>query len=142
MGTSCNSCVILQRTFWLIMQLLSRFFFPALVLLCSCIHGLRLNRNSGATPYSVMESFHDSHQLFQLRLPTVARVTHLEILLIESLVRQSPAILAAFAYCHQCHSDSLHRISFAIVTSCSSYVCLLLLVLRSRNIFSVSHHSF
>ena len=47
-----------------------------LSLSCSCIHGLHLNRNLGATPYSVMESFFcNSHQLFQLHLSTVAHVT-------------------------------------------------------------------
>ena len=42
-----------------------------LSLSCSCIHGIHLDRNLGATPYSV----------------------------IESPLQQSPAILAAPAYC-------------------------------------------
>ena len=75
-----------------------------LSLSCSCIHGIHLDRNSGAKPYSVMEF----------------------------VSRQSPDVLAASAYCHWRHSDSFHRISFATVTSCSSCVCLLLLALRSR----------
>ena len=75
-----------------------------LLLSCSCIHGLHLDRNSGATPFSVKEF----------------------------VSRQSPAVLAASAYCQWRHSDSFHRISFATVTSCSSCVCLLLLALRSR----------
>ena len=54
-GASCTSCFILQRTSWLFMQLLSCFFrFLSLVLLRSCIHGLHLDRNSGAAPYRVI----------------------------------------------------------------------------------------
>ena len=38
----------------LVCSLLSCFRFPALVLLRSCIHGLHLDRNSGAAPYRVI----------------------------------------------------------------------------------------
>ena len=73
-------------------------------------------------------------------------VTYLEILLIESLMRQSPAVLVVSVYCRRCHPDSPHRICFATVTSRSDCVCLLLLVLRFRvlsmDLFSVSHQSF
>ena len=62
------------------------FRFPALVLLRSCIHGLHLDRNSGAAPYRV--------------IGVVTRLSsRLEILLIESLSQQSPAVLAASVYC-------------------------------------------
>ena len=73
-------------------------------------------------------------------------VTYLEILLIGSLMRQSPAVLAVSVCCRRCHSDSPHRICFATVTSRSDCVCLLLLVLRFRvlsmDLFSVSHQLF
>ena len=73
-------------------------------------------------------------------------VTYLKILLIGSLMRQSPAVLAVSVCCRRCHSDSPHRICFATVTSRSDCVCLLLLVLRFRvlsmDLFSVSHQSF
>ena len=66
-------------------HLLSCFRFPALVLLRSCIHGLHLDRNSGAAPYRV--------------IGVVTRHSRLEILFVESPSQQSPAVLAASACC-------------------------------------------
>ena len=60
-------------------HLLLRFRFPALILFRSCIHGLHLDRNSGAAPYRV--------------LGVVTRHSS-RILFIESPSQQSPAILA------------------------------------------------
>ena len=49
----------------LVVRLLAFHAFSFLLSLsCSCIHGIHLDRNSGAPPYIFMESFRDSHQLF------------------------------------------------------------------------------